>query len=155
MSLRKKILLAIGLVVIGIQFIQPARNKNEGVPETDITKVVSVPHDVGSLMKNACYDCHSNNTAYPWYTNVQPIGWLMSNHITKGKEALNFSEFGLYSSRRQLSKLNGISNSIKDNIMPLSSYKWMHDNARLTESEKLLLIKWVEQSKESLSAKKQ
>lgn len=78
----------------------------------------------------------------------------MAKHIKQGKESLNFSEFGSYSPRRQLSKLNGIANSIKDDIMPLSSYKLMHKSAQLSKDEKTLVINWAQQLKDSLSAKK-
>ena len=81
------------------------------------------------------------------------MGWLMSYHIKQGKEVLNFSEFGNYSARKQLSKLTGIANSIKDDIMPLSSYKWMHKKARISEDQKALIITWTQQIKDSLSAK--
>ena len=77
----------------------------------------------------------------------------MDNHIRKGKDELNYSEFGSYSPRRQLSKLIGIANSIRDDIMPLSSYKWMHKNAQLNKYEKSLLINWVQQASDSLAAK--
>ncbi len=140
-------------VLIVIQFIRPARNKNSMVLANDISKMVSIPDSVQVILKNACYDCHSNNTEYPWYVNVQPMGWLMAKHIRQGKAELNFSEFGNYTSRRQLSKLAGIANSIKDDIMPLSSYKWMHKNARLTNAQKTIIINWVQNSKDSLSAK--
>jgi len=153
LSLAKKILLAIGIVFIAIQFFRPARNKSNQVPDTDISKIVRTSESVQVVLKNACYDCHSNNTNYLWYSNFQPTGWLMAKHIRKGKEELNFSEFGSYSQRRQLSKLNEIANSFKDNIMPLSSYKMMHKNARINTYEKSLLINWAQQSKDSLSEK--
>lgn len=154
MNFTNKILLAIGILFIAIQFIQPAHNENVRVSLTDISKIVSIPDSVNAILINACYDCHSNNTIYPWYSNIQPMGWLMANHIKQGKEALNFSEFGSYSQRRQLSKLNGIANSIKDDIMPLSSYKLMHKNARLSTNEKTLFINWAKKSKDSIAAKK-
>ena len=153
MTLRKKILLAILFVFIGIQFIRPVRNKNRQVLPTDISNLVNIPDSVQIVLKNACYDCHCNNTNYPWYSNIQPMGWLLAKHIKKGKAVLNFSEFGNYSGRKQLSKLTGIANSIRDDNMPLSSYKWMHKNARLSTNEKALIINWVQQSKNSLSAK--
>lgn len=149
----KKILLVLFVVFIAIQFIQPAHNKSDAILATDISKIVSIPDSVQVILKNACYDCHSNNTAYPWYSNIQPMGWLMAKHIKQGKAVLNFSEFGNYSARKQLSKLTGIANSIKDDIMPLSSYKWMHKNARLTADQKTAITNWVQQSKDSLSAK--
>ncbi len=149
-----KIILLVFLVVfIAIQFIRPARNVSNQVLPNDISKLVRVPDSVQVFLMHACYDCHSNNTNYPWYVNIQPMGWLMANHIKEGKSVLNFSEFGNYSTRKQLSKLTGIANSIKDNVMPLSSYKWMHKNARIDKDEKAIIINWVEQSKDSLSAK--
>jgi hypothetical protein len=145
--------LSAGAVLIGIQFFRPALNKNDQVFNTDISKIVTTSDSVQILLKNACYDCHSNNTNYPWYSKIQPVGWLMAKHIRKGKDELNYSEFGSYSPRRQLSKLNGIANSIRNDIMPLSSYKWIHKNAQLSKYEKVLLINWVQQATDSLSVK--
>jgi hypothetical protein len=149
----KKVLLATGIVFIAIQFIQPAKNISSQVSATDISKTIPVPDNVQAILKNACYDCHSNNTNYPWYAYIQPSGWLLASHIAEAKGKLNFNEFGNLSVRRQISKLDGIANSIKDNIMPLASYKMMHKNARLTKYEKELLIKWAQQSQDNLSAK--
>jgi len=145
--------LALLAVFVVIQFIQPAHNKSDGISATDISGVVNIPDSVRVLLKNACYDCHSNNTDYPWYVNVQPMGWLMAKHIKDGKAQLNFNEFGSYSARRQQSKLKSIASQVSDGEMPLSSYTWMHKNARLNEQEKALIIKWAQQSKDSLSAK--
>jgi Haem-binding domain len=151
MGLLKKILLLLLIVSIAIQFIQPGHNISGRILPTDISKMVRIPDSVQDILKKACYDCHSNNTNYPWYSNIQPIGWLMTKHIKQGKEVLNFNEFGNYSVRKQLSKLTGIANSIKDDDMPLSSYKWMHKEARLTKYEKEVVINWAQQSKDSLS----
>lgn len=151
MSLAKKILLAVGIVLIIIQFIQPAHNTSVQILATDISKTVSISDSVKALLIITCYDCHSNNTNYPWYSNIQPMGWLMAYHIKKAKNQLNFSEFGSYSQRRQLSKLDGIANSIKDDIMPLNSYKLMHKSAQLNNEEKSLLINWAQQSIDSIS----
>jgi hypothetical protein len=153
LNLAKKILLATGVVLIAIQLFRPALNKSNQVPVSDISKMFTISDSVLSILKNSCYDCHSNNTIFPWYSNIQPMGWLMANHIRKGKKELNFSEFGGYSTRRQLSKLNGIINSIRDNIMPLPSYKLIHKNAILSINEKDQLIKWAQQARDSLSVK--
>jgi hypothetical protein len=149
----KKILIATGIIFIGIQFFRPALNKSNQVFDTDISKIVATSDSVQVLLKDACYDCHSNNTNYPWYSNIQPVGWMMAKHIRKGKEELNYSEFGSYSTRRQLSKLNGITNSIRDDIMPLSSYRLMHKNSILSAYKKELLSKWVQQARDSLSVR--
>jgi hypothetical protein len=105
-----------------IQFIQPAQNKSSELLSTDMIKTFIVHQNVQSILKAACYDCHSNNTNYPWYSYIQPFGWVLANHIKEGKVELNFSEFGSYTQRRQASKLKGIENRIKDESMPLSSY---------------------------------
>lgn len=143
MSRSKKILIGILIVLIAIQFIQPARNKNGQVLPTAISKMYSLPENVQATLKIACYDCHSNNTQYPWYANVQPVRSMLDWHIKEGKEELNFSEFGSYSHRRQINKLKAIANSIDDGSMPLSSYTLIHKNARLSPAEKISIINWA------------
>jgi len=147
----KKIVLAFGIVFIAIQFIQPAHNKSGQVLPTDFAKIYEVPDSVKNVLQNACYDCHSNNTSYPWYSNIQPMAWLMARHIKNGKEKLNFSDFGSNSTRKQISKLKEIVNQIKDDEMPISSYKLMHKKANLTKEEKVLLMDWMNKTAESLS----
>jgi aspartokinase-like uncharacterized kinase len=147
----KWILILLTLFII-IQFIRPARNQSGQVLQTDITKVFSVPPKVKTVLEEACYDCHSNNTRYPWYANIQPGGWWLAKHVNEGKEELNFSEFGSYSHRRQINKLRSIENSIKDDAMPLSSYTLLHQDARLSREEKVLLIDWVNKIKDSIGA---
>ncbi len=153
MSRIKKLLLGILIVFVVIQFIQPARNKNGQVLATDISKMYSLPQNVQTTLKTACYDCHSNNTQYPWYDNIQPLGWMLARHIKQGKEELNFSEFGSYSLRRQISKLKSIENSIKDGTMPLSSYTLIHINAKLSQNDKALIIDWAQKTRGSLAIK--
>jgi hypothetical protein len=149
-----KILLAIVILFIAIQFIPSTQNIDGQESTSDISKTVIMPSKVHSVLKNACYDCHSNNTDYPWYSKIQPVRLMMDRHVKEGKEELNFSEFGSYSTRSQISKLKGLANSIKDNIMPLSSYKLMHKNANLSDEEKNLIINWALQTSDSLSANK-
>lgn len=148
---KKKVLLVLAVFVL-IQFMQPAENRSAQLLSTDLTKRFKVPDNVQAIIKNACYDCHSNNTMYPWYIHIQPVGWLLASHIKSGKKSLNFSEFGSYSNRMQRNKLKGVANQIEDDAMPLSSYKWMHRNARLTKGEKTAIINWMNQTADSLSS---
>jgi len=150
MRVVKKILLALLVVFVIIQFIQSAPNKSKQVLPTDLTKTFQVPENVHSILLSVCYDCHSNNTNYPWYSKIQPFGWMLANHIREGKAELNFSDFGSYSKRRQISKMNGIANSVKEGSMPLNSYTMMHKNAHLSKDEKALLIDWAIKTKDSL-----
>lgn len=149
-----KILKSIGVillvVIVGIQFIPKARNQSDEILSTDFIKTFNAPDNIGSLLKTSCYDCHSNNTNYPWYNKIQPVSWFLAIHIKVAKEELNFSEFGDYSSRKQKSKLKSIVSQIKDKEMPLSSYTIIHRDAILSESEKLELENWLNELRESL-----
>ncbi|MEP7239162.1 MAG: heme-binding domain-containing protein [Ferruginibacter sp.] len=153
MKLYKKILLALLFLFIAIQFIRPAHNTSGQLLPTDITKSVNVPDKVLGIFKNACYDCHSNNTRYPWYVNIQPMGWIMARHVKNGKKDFNFSEFGTYSNRKQANKLRAIETSIKDGSMPISSYTIMHTDAKLTSNDTATINYWVRKIKDSLAIK--
>ena len=150
----KKILLVAVIVFIGIQFLQPKQNKEAGENANDISRVLDVPADIHSILKTICYDCHSNNTKYPWYSKIQPFGWLQASHIKNGKAELNFNEFGSYSVRRQISKLHSLANSIRDKEMPLKSYTLMHKDARLSDTQREMIMDWATRIKDSLELKK-
>lgn len=139
----KKISLAFIIILVLIQFIQPAHNKSGQVLDTDISKIVTVPDNVQSILKNSCYNCHSNYTNYPFYIYIQPAGWLLSYHIRNGKEKLNFSEFGSYSKRRQKSKLESIVRQIETDAMPITSYTMLHKYAVLSSEQKDIVINWA------------
>jgi len=153
MKLAKKILTVIVIAFVAIQFFRPDRNIASQASSSDISGVLRVPDTVKVILQNACYDCHSNNTRYPWYINIQPAGWWMSGHIADAKDNLNFSEFGGYTQRKQISKLEGVAGVIEKDIMPLRSYRMMHKSARLSANEKNLLIDWAHQSTDSISEK--
>lgn len=150
MSRAKKIAIGVAVVFAAMQAFRPARNQSTAVLPTDIAATVAVPQDVVALLKDACYDCHSNNTIYPWYMNVQPVAWFMAHHVTEGKGELNFSEFGSYSKRRQEGKLKAIAKEVEHGDMPLSSYTLMHKSARLTDSQKKQIIAWATAAQDSL-----
>lgn len=144
MSLFRKILLSLVILLIVIQLIRPGRNVVRQDSINDITRVINVPDSVHSILKRSCYDCHSNNTRYPWYSNIQPVGWILARHIKDGKKELNFDEYANYPQRLQSSKLTEIAEAIREGIMPLPSYRIMHKEARLPEQQKAALIKWAE-----------
>lgn len=146
------LVLLAGFVVI--QFFRPAKNTASG-PEAyakDISTVHAVPADVQVILKKACYDCHSNNTEYPWYNNIQPVAWWLANHVNEGKRELNFSEFATYSIGRQYRKLEKINGEVKEGGMPLSSYTWIHTSAKLNETEKLAIASWTTAIRDSMKA---
>lgn len=134
-----------------IQFVKPARNQSVQASTGGIASVINVPENVQAILQNSCYDCHSNNTRYPWYATLQPGAWWMAWHIEEGKAELNFDEFGNYSKRRQLSKLKAIQGSIEDKSMPLPSYTFIHRAANLSKTDRNLLKDWIEISKDEIS----
>jgi len=140
------------LAFIVIQFFRPAKNKAEGISENDITKVYPVPEDVQSILKTSCYDCHSNNTDYPWYAEVQPVAWWLNDHIEHAKKDLNFSEFGTYNIRRKYRKLEEVSELVHEGEMPLDSYLWIHKDAKLNEQQKLSIANWVTALRDTIKA---
>ena len=150
----KKILF-IGLIIfLLMQLYQPARNESfEQDITANFTKVYNVPKNVEAIVRTSCYDCHSNNTNYPWYSNVQPVGFFMEHHIKEAKEDLNFDEWGKYSKRKQENKLDRIVKQIKSDEMPLALYTLIHKNARLTTVQKEEIMDWLSKIKDSISSK--
>jgi len=138
-------------ILVVFQFVQPARNQSVQASTRGIVSVISIPENVQAILQNSCYDCHSNNTRYPWYATLQPGAWWMASHIEEGKAELNFDEFGNYSKRRQLSKLKAIQGSIEDESMPLPSYTIIHRSASLSKTDQILLKNWIETARNEIS----
>lgn len=136
--------------LVGIQFFPASRNQSDTVPKTDFMVVNDVSRQVERIITTSCYDCHSNNTDYPWYNKVQPIAWFLKDHVEHGKEELNFNEWADFSDRRKNSKLKSIISQIEDDEMPLSSYTIIHREAKLSEDEKKIVLEWVSNLKDSL-----
>ena len=148
----KRLLLLLLLIFVVIQFFRPAKNKSEGISAHDITTKYTIPQDVQATLKTSCYDCHSNNTSYPWYNNIQPVAWWMAGHINDGKNDLNFSEFTSYKIGRQYKKLEQINDLVKKDEMPIGSYTFIHKNAILNEQQKLSIANWVNTLRDSIKA---
>ena len=148
----KRILIALLIIFIAIQFIRPAKNRSEGISANDISTKYPVPDSVQAILKVACYDCHSNNTKYPWYAEIQPVAWWLNNHIKDGKSGLNFSEFTSYRIKKQFHRLDDINKQVKKNEMPLSSYTLIHTDAKLTEGQKLAIAAWATSIRDSIKA---
>lgn len=110
--------------------------------EESFNVAFQVPSEVQSILKTSCYDCHSNETTYPWYSKVQPMAWLMEQHIVEGKEKLNFDEVAAYGTRKRRSKFKQIINQIQQEKMPLTSYTLMHQGTALTKEEEEILIRY-------------
>lgn len=140
----KRIFLFGFVLFLLLQLYQPARNTDGGqVLPIHITKLYDVPVEVQSILKVSCYDCHSNNTNYPWYSYLQPARMLLEWDIKNGKQNLNFSEFGNYSKRKQENKLKSITKQIEEGEMPLPIYTLIHREAILTTGQIEAISNWV------------
>jgi Haem-binding domain len=137
------ILVVLLVLLIIIQFFRPAENIAVGIAVNDISSKYTVPPDVDHLLKVACYDCHSNNTRYPWYWKIQPVTWFMNGHIEDAKRGLNFSAFTSHTIGQQYRAFNGISKEVKKGDMPLSSYTYIHKDAILSDQDKLAIENWA------------
>jgi hypothetical protein len=149
----RKILLFLLVVLIIIQFIRPARNHSDSQSPNDIALHFTVPDSVQNILKKSCYDCHSNNTVYPWYSNIQPVAWWLQDHINEGKREINFSEFASYAVKKQSKKINTVAGEVRDGGMPLNSYLWIHTDSKLNDAEKATLANWSEALGDSIAAK--
>lgn len=143
MRIIKKVAGGLLVAFILLQLVPRSVNKTVGISPMDIMNQYQVPPGVQSVLKKACYDCHSNNTHYPWYAHVQPARLFLDNHVNKGKEELNFNEYGAYSKKRQFNKLRSIGETLEEGTMPLKSYRLVHADARLSAEEKAMVLKWV------------
>lgn len=151
--MKKSRILIIGIIIVlvGIQFVPTTRNISDTTPPEDFVLMYKPPTEVANILHQACYNCHSNNTDYPWYNKVQPVGWILANHIKKGKYKLNFSSFGTLSDRRKRSRLKEIVEQLEKDEMPLTSYKLMHPEARLDQKQMDELIRYFKKLKAKYS----
>ncbi|HCV43860.1 MAG TPA: cytochrome C [Bacteroidetes bacterium] len=152
MKIVKRIALVMAGVFIILQFIRPTKNITDGPPTSDISTKLNVPPDVLGMLRTSCYDCHSNTTRYPWYAEVQPVGWLLNYDIQGGKQHLNFSEFATYPLRRQFIKFQQIGEQVDGEEMPLPKYLVMHADARLSPEQRERLVAWTYAMTDSMKA---
>lgn len=142
---RKKILLGLlGLLVV-LQFIPIDRSVPEIKPDQDFLQIVNAPKDMAVLIKNACYDCHSYETKYPWYAKIAPASLLIKSHIKGGRQEMNFSEWGTYTKEKSATKLEECFKMVNDRKMPMKSFVNMHPEARMTDVQVTGLAQWFQQ----------
>ncbi len=139
----RKILIALLIALVVIQFIRPARNLGEATTAKDITHYVHVPDTVLSILKISCYDCHSNRTAYPWYVNINPVGFWLRGHIDEGKRAINFSDLSSFTKKKLVHRLGDIAEQVDKHEMPLSSYTLIHTYAKLSDGQIQQIKSWT------------
>lgn len=153
-----KKLLKIGMIVLavvffGLQFVRPDFS-NPAVTESEtLFAILTPPDNIREVITRSCADCHSNETKYPWYSQIQPSAWFLKDHIDEGRRELNFSVWKSYEPRRQRKKLVEICEQVNAGEMPLPSYLWIHRDAVMTADQSRLLCEWAESEAAKLADK--
>ena len=143
----KKLLYGVLIVFILIQFIP--------LPRTNppVTEEIHIPGNLKPIIQRACYDCHSNETHWPWYAYVAPISFIIVKHVQDGRDEVNFSTWDQYDLEKRLDILEDIEEEVRENKMPLKQYLWLHSEARLTPQEKEDIIRWAKNYQRLLKKK--
>ena len=144
------ILLTLAVLVIAIQFRPSGIPENLPENENSIVHSALLTENVLGLLRTSCFDCHSNQTNFPWYSKIAPSSWLLADHINHGKSHLNFSEWEKYSRREKVRKLEDIKEEIESGEMPLKSYLIIHRDAVLDSVEIRTIVEWVEMETEKI-----
>jgi hypothetical protein len=139
----RKILIVVLVIFLAIQFIRPERNNGEMSGPHDITHYMKVPDTVMHMLKTSCYDCHSNQTVYPWYVNLNPIGLWLKYHIDDGKTAINFSDLSGFSKKKLDHRMKDITEQMETKEMPLTSYTFIHGYAKLDSNQIQMIKEWT------------
>ena len=147
MKIVKKILVALLIAFVLIQFYRPEKNNAELRDVAAFEAETNVDENIRTIMVNNCYSCHSNKTEYPWYAEVAPVSFWLDEHIEDGNKHFNVSKWSTYNSKKKDHKLDELIEEVEEGEMPLNSYTWSHGS--ITEAEKEAIITWAKKAREN------
>ena len=142
MRIKKGLWIIPGILLL-MQLIRIDKSNPPIDPSVDFEPVVKPPEDVMEILKSACYNCHSNETRYPWYSNVAPVSWWLKHHVNEAREHFDFSTLGQFKGAQLAEILADASEVVESGEMPLKSYTWMHPEARLSTEQRNRLVQWM------------
>ena len=145
MKTTKKILLGLLIVFIIAQFFGPERNEGELASVDAFLAETNPPENIQAILRESCFDCHSNVTRYPWYSNITPVNYWMADHVKHGKKHFNMSNWEGNSVKKKDHKLEELIEMVEEKEMPLPSYIWTHTEAKLSEAQILDIVEWAKQ----------
>jgi hypothetical protein len=137
MKLLPKILLGGVAVLVLIQLVRPDHTN------PPVTGPIHTPPEVLTLLKRSCFDCHSNETTWPWYSQIAPVSWLVARDVNEGRKHLNFSQWEGYEPGRKAKKLEEVASEVTEGGMPMEIYLPMHPDAKLSEGDRKVLVDWA------------
>ncbi|MGG8495429.1 heme-binding domain-containing protein [Tenacibaculum sp. TC6] len=140
----------IGIIILGgllvAQFFQPEQNLGSYETVAGFLAETKAAPEIETVLKKACFDCHSNSTNYPWYSKITPVNYWMASHVKDGKKHLNFSDWSNYSLKRKEHKMDEVHEEVEEKHMPITSYTITHGDAKLTDEEIKLIVDWGKQA---------
>lgn len=151
MKFFKKILWLLLVVFVIAQFFRPEKNEGDLASLEPFLNETKPSENVAIILKEACYDCHSSVTRYPWYSHITPVNYWMNDHVKHGKRNLDFSKWSDYSIKRKDHKLEELIEMVEAKTMPLESYTLMHSEAKLSDAQIKELVDWAQQVRFSYS----
>ncbi|MES2512612.1 MAG: heme-binding domain-containing protein [Bacteroidota bacterium] len=147
----KNIAIFLALFFLLIQSFRIDKTTQPVDSSTDFIALTSANAEVANTLKTACYDCHSHQPTFPWYTNIAPVSWWIKHHIDEGSHHLNFSIWGSYSEKKKNHKLDECVEMVEEGEMPMISYTTMHKEAKLTDAQRLQLVEFFKGQKTTLA----
>ena len=153
--MKKKIFYGFIVVVIIIQFFRIDKSNPEINKADDFIEIIKPPQEIATILQNTCYECHSNESKYPWYSNLAPVSWWVKHHIDEAREELNFSKWSTYTPKKKDHKLEELAEEVEEGEMPLTEYTWTHAEAKLTEEQRKQLVDWFKATREEAKTKKE
>ncbi len=142
----------LAVAFVGIQFIRPERTNPSFDRAKDFASQPGSDSSIASILRRACYDCHSDETRWPWYSNIAPASWQVVDDVNTGRRHVNFSIWGKYPPSRRSESLDDIHDQISSGDMPLKKYLLLHPDARLTQAERDSIVAWADREKQKLGA---
>lgn len=143
MKILKKLGLLLLVVFIIAQFFGPEKNDGSITSVDTFIADTNPPEDVKLVLKNACFDCHSSHTRYPWYNNITPVNYWLADHIKHGKSHFDVSKWNDYSDKKKDHKLEELIEMVEAKEMPLPSYTWTHGDAKLSQEQIDAMVSWA------------
>ena len=143
MNIIKKVLILLLIMFLIAQFFWPEKNEGDLSSIEYFLVETNPPEDIKLILKETCYDCHSNVTRYPWYNNITPVNYWLAAHVKDGKKHFNMSNWEGNSTKRKDHKFEELIEMVEDKEMPLKSYTWTHPEAKLTDKQIKSVLDWA------------
>ena len=147
----KVVAVVVALLFVGVQFVRPEKINRPVEPTRTLEARAQVPAEVASILSRACNDCHTQQTRWPWYSQIAPASWFLADHVRHGRRHLNFSDWARYNRRDADSLLGQICREVKGGTMPMSSYTLIHRDAKLSAQDVRTLCDWSQAERQRLA----